>query len=224
MRPHLVYTTVTVFCALLCSSPLYAQRSAPVSDASSRVLNYQGVLRSSIGPAEGMHSITIRLYDREDAASPIWEDVFNVPVDRNGIFSIELGSQKPLPDAAMMSKAPWLGMSIGSEQELRPLSRLTASPFALSIADNTVTESKMATDYVGSVSINGKKVTAKGSDLNIVAGEGLMLSFDDASHSLILGNQSTFKSSTKGAAAQGGNETIKIERVGDGGHKTGILE
>src|SRR3569623_1058917 len=61
----------------------------------------------------------------------------------------------------------------------------------------------MGTDYLGSISINGEKVSGKGDDLNIITGDGINVSVDPITKSLMLSsNNSGVDMTGKGATGQ----------------------
>ena len=173
---------LAILALVLCASMhnVYAQ-TAPSSTTTPaqtpdipRLISYQGLLTSTNGQPvpDGTHLLTIRFYsDAQGEASALWQDNFTV-VTTNGVFSILLGSQAPLPEASVMAQPMWIGVSVDST-ELRPLSQLTSSPYAMNVANGAITTEKMGTDYVGSISVNGAKVSGKGSNVNLVAGDGL---------------------------------------------------
>lgn len=176
-------------CTLFFTRISVAQTTSPGGQTADipRVISYQGLLKNSSGQPlpDGLHLITIRFYSDAEGGSPVlWEDVFKVPTNA-GVFSILLGSQKPLPDASTMGQPLWVGVTVDST-DLRPLSQLTSSPYAMSVANSSITTEKMGTDYVGAISVNGTKVTSKGSNINLKAGSGLDLSFDTATSAILL--------------------------------------
>jgi len=151
------------------------------------LISYQGLLTSVPGLPiqDGTHLLTIRFYSDAQGDNPaVWQDVFHVETN-GGVFSIILGSQAPLPDASVMSQPLWIGVTIDSS-EFRQLSQFTASPYALTVANGAITGEKMGTDYVGSISINGTRITGKGSNINFMAGDGLQLSYDSLSSAIWL--------------------------------------
>ena len=104
----------------------------------------------------------------------------NTPVDSNGVFNLMLGSaNNPLPGPSAMDRPIWLGVAIDNGPELRPLSQITASAYAINVADNAITSQKIAAgavqsanladsavtstklnmDYVSSISVNGHPIT-----------------------------------------------------------------
>lgn len=160
--------------------------SASLLMAQSRFITYQGSVNEANGtPATGDHTLTVSLYSDVGGNLLVWKGSYQQMLI-NGIFSVALGSaEHPLPADLDFSKPLWVGVSIDNGAELTPYTQLTGSPYSLSIPDNSVTKDKMATDYVGAISINGKKVTAKGSELNISTGNGIFAEYDDATNSLL---------------------------------------
>jgi hypothetical protein len=193
-----------------------AQVSAP------RILNYQAAIQSADGKyVSGQRSITVRLYRDESGTQPAWSDTFDATLT-GGVLDLQLGSHKPLPSSSELEHPLWLGISIDGAAELKPYAQLGASPYALSIADRSVTANKMATDYVGSISINGQKLSGQGANVNFITGDGLDMTFDATTNSVMLSNSQSSGSLGKGASIQG-PDTVQDVKVGDHGHKTGIL-
>ena len=157
-----------------------------------RVISYQGLLTSSGGQAaaDGLHLLTLRLYTDALGTNPaVWSDTFTAET-QSGVFSVLLGSKAPLPASSIMAQPLWLSVEVDGV-ELRPLSELSAAPYALSVPNGSITSEKLGTDYVGSFSINGTKVTGKGSDVNLTAGPGLSLQYDPTTSSILLSSIAT---------------------------------
>ncbi len=173
------------------------------------LISYQGVLASPSGAplADGNYRVTVRMYaDAEGATPAVWSEMSEVVV-RNGLFSLQLGANAPLPDGSSMDRAMYLGMQIGDSPEMRPLSPLSATPYALNVPDGAITAKKIGTDYVSSVTINGERLSGHGSDINIVTSDGLTTSVDPATNSIVMRNSGGSTTSSKGSDAQG-NSTI----------------
>ncbi len=192
MKHSPVWVSACAFALLLGGSRFaFAQTGtspslSAVSTDVPRTLSYQGLLRSSAGtPVNDTEAITVRLYADSAGKQLLWQDVFTVNV-QNGVFNILLGSQKPLPPAAQLGGALWLATQIGNDAELKPYSELAAAPYALTVPDSSITASKMGTDFVGSISLNGHKVTLRGGDLNLVTSGGLQGNYDPTTNSLYL--------------------------------------
>ncbi len=177
-----------LFGMLVASRTGYGQTLA--HDGASRTMTYQGMITDNeTGKTiSAQLPIAVALYSDEAGTQRIWQGSYLTTVT-NGLFSIQLGSKAyPLPSASDLDRPLWVGVSVNTSEEMRPLTPLSASAYALGIADRTISAKKMATDYVASISIDGRKVTHRGSDLNIKSGPGMMLGYEESTNSLILGS------------------------------------
>ncbi len=178
----------------LCTFGLIAITVLPVHAQSSRstdipkIISYQGTLSSSNTTAvsDGKYKIIVQFYTDQEGTQSIWSDEYETQVI-GGLFNIKLGSgSTPLPSADQMNRPLWVGVSVNGSPELRPLTQLSSSAYALNIPNNSVTKEKIGTDYVGAIEINGKKVTKKGETLNLKDGAGINLLYDEATNSISL--------------------------------------
>ena len=186
-----------------------AQVTAPASQTQGisipKTLSYQGMITSKDGQPvkDGDYAITVNLYSDKDGAHSIWKGSYLTHV-QNGVFSIELGSgDTPLPAASSLDGALFAGVTIGGEPML-PLTQLSTVPYAMNVADGAITAKKMGVDYVGSLSVNGQKLTSKGGDINIVT-DGIDASIDPGTNTLMLkstGGALNKAITTKGEGAQ----------------------
>src|SRR5436190_6414081 len=161
--------------------------------ASAQTISYQGQIAKTDGmPLEGTHRISVSLWSSESGGTPVWTDEFVTNV-RQGVFNLQLGSNSPLP-LEEMDKPLWLSTSIDGETPA-VRTELSAVPYALS--SNT-----LSTDYVSSISVNGRKLTGIGSQLNIET-KGIDASYDEATSSLMLALSEVANS--KGANVQSGS-------------------
>lgn len=188
---------IKILCLLtLFSIKVSAQQESINSD--NRIISYQGVLSNLNGAIinDGEYDLTISLYNSTDAIEPLWQETYTKSV-HNGLFNIDLGAGRvPLPQSQVLEKIGWLGIRINDQQELRPRTRLGVSPKALSIPDNSVstpklqnasvTSDKLNVDYISSLSINGQKISKRGQSINLIAGSGLLLKYDNKSESIFL--------------------------------------
>lgn len=180
---------------LLAGAVAFAQQKADIP----RVISYQGLLASAQGSplADGEYRITVTLYGDEQGSSQIWQDTYAAMV-QGGVFNIYLGSgRNPLPEPGRMNQALWIGTRVEGSDELRPLTRLSATPYAINVPDNSITTHKLADgavtadkvdmDYISGVSVNGKKIEGKGTVLNIQGGNDISVDYDDATQSIVIG-------------------------------------
>ncbi len=100
-----------------------------------QTLSYQGVLRDASGTPvpDDDYLVTFRLYDVESGGTALWTEPQTLPVS-GGILSATLGSVVTLDLAADVPY--WLGISVGSEEELDTRVELTSTPYALRAADS----------------------------------------------------------------------------------------
>ncbi len=208
------------------NAPASAQQTGAntLAPSAPRTLSYQGVI-STIGgtKAIGAHLLTVTLYGDANGTTKLWQNTMNTAVDSNGVFNCMLGAElNPLPAPAVMDRPIWLGVAVDNGPELRPLSEVTASAYALNVVDNAITTAKLADNsvtsakiadssitsakvnmpYVGGLQVNGEKVTGNGSEINIQSRGDFPVLFDSASATIWLGNPvGSFIGSQSGASS-----------------------
>src|SRR6202789_1487701 len=186
-----------------------AQQASNATLASVSTLSYQGVLsKDGVAVPDGDYTITVTLYRDALGASSVWTGTYVVHTS-NGVFNVLLGSgDYPLPEASQLDGALYLGVKIGEGAEL-PLTQLSSALTAMNVADGSITAKKMGTDYIGSISINGQRFSTRGGDVNIITGDGMLATVDQATNSIVLsatGGSSSI--SGKGANPQAGASYI----------------
>lgn len=111
------------------------------SAAINPTINFQGKLTNPDGTnvTNGSYSIRFRIYNDPtlDAANSCvansckWEETQGTVSVSDGIFRVALGSSTTLPGSVdFNSSALYLGIKVGSDAEMTPRIRLTASPYA----------------------------------------------------------------------------------------------
>jgi hypothetical protein len=127
-----------------------------------------------------------------------------------GILHESLGTtENPLPAPSALDRPLWVGVSVDGTPEMRPLTGLSTAVRALNVADEAVTTAKLAdgavtsekiaADYVSSVTVDGMRVTPRGGALNLTAGEGLQLSFDEDANIVRVGVPRTLSANGTGS-------------------------
>ena len=114
-----------------------------------RIISYQGQLTTANGQAmNGTHKITATLYSDHLGTNAVWQGSYSAEIT-GGVFSVELGagSQK-LPDNAAMNQPLWVGIKVDGGDEMQPLTKLAAAPYALNVPDRSITMAKLAPDVV----------------------------------------------------------------------------
>ncbi len=115
-----------------------------------RTISYQGVLTDVNGTAvtDGAYEMTFRLYDALDGGTALWSETQTVPV-QDGLFNVLLGTVTPLTPA--FDRPYWLGVTVGSGQEMVPRIPLAASAYSLNahtVRDSAITSAKIADGQV----------------------------------------------------------------------------
>jgi len=189
------------------SQHVNAQQSEHSSDVP-RTLSYQAVLADANGVPlkDDDYTITTRLYSDCAGEHCVWQDSYQVHSSR-GVIDLRLGSgTKPLPIEAMNGSL-WVGIQINGSPEFKEYTELSAVPYALAVPNGSITAQKLGTDYVGSVSLNGHKVSGRGQNVNIVTGDGLSATADPSTNAILLKGVQPSIEGAKGGAIQG-NTTI----------------
>lgn len=222
MKTHTVLIRAFCLCTMLLSARMASAQSLSTAAAggAAHTISYQGSLTGPDGQRvpDGKATIQIELWTNASEGTRVWHDSFETDV-RNGIFNLQLGSQTPLPTSTEMDKPLWLGVAINGSPEVR--SPLSAVPMALNVADSSITSAKLATDYVAEISVNGERLTGRGTALNIETGDGLDATFDQSSNRLILRAGSTGPQTGKGAKAQNMNGYLNFYPWGEQGNAAG---
>jgi len=119
---------------------VFAQQSSPAGSAGAvpPLVNFSGELTPAAGgPATGMVGITFLLYRDSQGGVPLWMETQNVQPDKNGHYSVMLGSTSShgLPaNIFAAGEARWLGVQAEGQAE-QPRVLLLSVPYALKAAD-----------------------------------------------------------------------------------------
>lgn len=227
----------STFCAVvlqgsLCLAlPAFAQTSATRTSSTlqptdvPRTISYQGILTGTDGKPmhDGQYAITVRLYSDAEGVQAIYDATYQVTVV-SGIFNIMLGSgHAPLPMLDKLNSPLWIGITVNGHEELKPYTALSASPYALNVPNNaissdklqdgSVTARKIGTDYIGSLWIDGEKVTDRGGKINLEGTNGIDISFDIARNTITFSGNGVH---TNSAPALSSPEKLFVEKANDG--------
>ena len=131
-----------------------------------QLLNYQGKLVMDGTPANGDFNITFAMYSSATGGTALWNETQNVTVT-NGVFNVLLGSVTPFPSTLFTGSGDrYLGITVGSDQEMEDRFRLTSVAYALraaesdGVADGAVTTVDLADNAVTSAKITNNAVTS----------------------------------------------------------------
>lgn len=141
-------TILIVAGMLFVNRALAAPGPAPAAPGMSpHVLTYQGTLVDSTGnPVNGSQDITFRIYNHAADPAFLWEEAHTganaVPV-QNGLFNVLLGSLNPIPFSIWEETELFLGIQVGSDDEMTPRNPIAIAPLAhyAVIANGVTTDS-----------------------------------------------------------------------------------
>jgi hypothetical protein len=138
-------TSISFLLAIGLLPMLHSGVLAQVSMSKDRIITYQAqILKAGIPVPDGIYYLTASLYSDADGKTRLWTSRYAAEV-RNGIANLSLGevgvNARPLPEEGLDGPL-YLGISVGSNtaevgEEMRPLTRLSSSLNALSVADNS---------------------------------------------------------------------------------------
>lgn len=134
-------------------------------------------------------TLTARLYRDPTGLDPVWEEITETTV-QSGVVNLQLGSTSALP-TDHFADGLYLGISINGGEELRPLTHLTAVPLALTVPDGSISKSKIGTDYIESITINGHEIKSRAGTLNIQTGKGIVSTIDPGTGAVLLAGSSS---------------------------------
>lgn len=98
-----------------------------------QMINYQGYLTNPSGNpvGNGDYQIIFSIYDVLVGGTPIWASGSQTVSVNKGMFLYPLGSAAPLPDDLFEADTlRWLGIKVGSDDELSPRTQLVSVPYA----------------------------------------------------------------------------------------------
>lgn len=115
---------------LFCLLALSLLVAAPVHAAVPKLLTYQGVLKDGSGNfLTGTYSMVFRLYSASSGGSALWTETQSSVATSSGKFSVILGSVTAL--SLDFNADYWLSIQVGSDAEMSPRVRLTASGYSI---------------------------------------------------------------------------------------------
>jgi hypothetical protein len=95
-----------------------------------QTINYQGYLKDGNGvPVNTAVNVTFSLYSSTSGVNPLWSGTPQSVTPQNGIYATQVG-----PVNLPFDRRYYLGVSVGSDPEMRPLQPLDSVPYAMRAA------------------------------------------------------------------------------------------
>ncbi|MCK5232828.1 MAG: hypothetical protein KAR13_21320, partial [Desulfobulbaceae bacterium] len=140
MKVRRFLTIIVGMLFLLTMVPLAGYADVPQS------INYQGYLTDSGGNAvaDGDYLMGFSIYNVFTGGTSLWSEAQTVAVT-NGIYDVILGQPGNLLDPDDFDGELYLGITVGTDDEMTPRQKLTSTPFAMKAAkaDNADTLDEM---------------------------------------------------------------------------------
>jgi hypothetical protein len=98
-------------------------------------MHYQGQLTDDLGaPLDTIVSMTFTIYNDSAGGTVRWTETHMGVEVNGGLFSVLLGSGTPILDTVFADDWRWLGIQIGSDPEIAPLTKLVTVPYAFRVS------------------------------------------------------------------------------------------
>lgn len=119
-------------------------------------ISYQGRLTdvngNPLNPLNGDVDIRFCLYETSTGGSALWCETYATANDTgffltNGVFSVQLGSITPIQDSVFDTEELYLGVKVGSDDEMTPRRRITSVGYAYRAADADTVDGMHASDF-----------------------------------------------------------------------------
>jgi hypothetical protein len=128
-RLALLPSIVLAFTLLVVPAARGSVVNAPAA-ATPTTMTYQGILRASGAPANGVFSLQFKIYNVPMGGAALYMETDSVTAT-NGLFTVIIGQTNPLPASLFQPGGPlFLGITVGADPELTPRTPLTTEPFA----------------------------------------------------------------------------------------------
>jgi hypothetical protein len=93
-------------------------------------------MKGSSTPATGSVPMVFSVYAAATGGTALWTESYTVTLD-DGYYSVQLGSKTPFGPAVWDGSIRYIGLKVGSDEEMTPREEVAAVPYALVAADAT---------------------------------------------------------------------------------------
>jgi hypothetical protein len=128
----LIATNVLLLGAVFMLMGIEAARArTSITQSVPHLISYQGALSDGNGnPINGTKNITVKVYSAASGGTAIWTEAYNNLAVANGVFTVLLGSNSPLPDTLFDAPNRWLEINVEGVT-LTPRQQFTSVPYTL---------------------------------------------------------------------------------------------
>lgn len=147
---------VSLLSVILAAITLVLGLAVQVGAAVPQMLNYQGRLTDQGGtPLDTTVSINFTIYNDSIGGRPVWTETLAAVTVTGGSFNVLLGSISPIPDNVFAEPERYLGITIGSDPEISPRTRLVAVAYAhrVSTVDGSAGGTIDGSTYIGRLEV-----------------------------------------------------------------------
>jgi len=108
---------------------------APAISGVPELMNYQGRLTGPGGePLDTTVSMTFSIYEDSVGGDPVWTEIHDAVGVTKGLFQVNLGDTISIDSSFTPPDWWFLGITVGSDPEIEPRTRLTSAPYAFHAA------------------------------------------------------------------------------------------
>jgi hypothetical protein len=173
-------------------------------------------------PLTGIVGVTFSLYKEQTGGSPLWMETQNVDADKNGHYSVLLGSAsaRGIPaDAFVAGEARWLGVQ-PSDQSEQARVILASVPYAMKAHDAETINGLPASAFVlagptasGTPSSAPTNVTESASAASTITGSGTAGFLPHFTGAATIGNSAVFQAGSSPTAKIGINTNAPVSAL-----------
>lgn len=182
-----------------------------------KTINYQGNLTDGNGQAfTGTRQVVFSLYDVASGGAVLWTETIAAVTISNGRFSVVLGNITPI-EPSIFQGDTYLGIKVGSANEMVPRQKLTSVPYAMTAGSGGVPRG-VITMWSGSIaSIPEGWALCDGQDKT--ASDGSIVKTPDLRDRFIVGARqddgTSAKTTISGSLTQIGGNGVLSGNTGD---------
>src|SRR5215831_18837499 len=200
---------------MFCGVTMLAQNVANTDSVVPGMIKFSGTLTDiNHKPLTGTVGVTFSLYKEQTGGSPLWIETQNVEADKNGHYSVLLGSASAhgiAADAFVAGEARWLGVQ-PSDQSEQPRIMLASVPYAMKAHDAETINGLPASAFVLAAPAAGGVPSSTATSVSegvppaaTITGSGAAGFLPDFTGAATIGNSAVFQAGSSPTAKIGIN-------------------